>query len=121
MSFKYLNVNPLSLREQDCVTRAISTISGYSYAEIQDKLYYISQLLECEKLCVCCYQHLLDDVFCYERIPIRDYTVGEIADMYPDCKLLIRTEGHLTCVVYGVIRDLWDCSNEIADIIWIVE
>ena len=40
MSFKYYNNNPLSKEEQDCVTRAIALASGYSYAEIQDKLYY---------------------------------------------------------------------------------
>lgn len=121
MSFKYTNLNPLSLREEDCVTRAISLASGYSYAEIQDKLYYISELLECEKLCVCCYQHLLDDVFGYERIPCKNLTVGEVASMYNDCILLIRIEGHLTCVVYGVVRDLWDCSDSYADIVWLIE
>lgn len=120
MSFKYLNVNPLSLKEEDCVTRAISTATGHSYAAIQDKLYYISELLECDRLCVCCYQHLLDDVFKFERLPVRNNTVGEVAEMYDDCILLVRIEGHLTCVVYGVIRDLWDCSNSYADIVWLV-
>lgn len=120
-NFKYTNVNPLSLIEEDCVTRAISLASGYSYAEIQDKLYYISELLDCEKLCVCCYQHLLDNVFRYDRLPCRGMTVGEVADMYGDCILLVRIEGHLTCVVYGTIRDLWDCSNSYADIVWLVE
>ena len=121
MSFKYLNINPLSLKESDCVTRAISLASGYSYAEIQNKLYYISELLECEKLCVCCYKHLLDGVFKYERVPCKGYTVGEIAEMYNDKILLVRIEGHLTCVVFGVIRDLWDSSDILADIVWLVE
>lgn len=121
MSFKYTNVNPLSLREEDCVTRAISLASGHSYAEVQDKLYYIAELLDCDKLCVCCYSHLLDNVFKYERLPVRNKTVGEVAEMYDDCILLVRIEGHLSCIVYGVIRDLWDCSNSYADIVWLVE
>ena len=120
MAYKYTNLNPLDLNESDCVTRAISLASGYSYAEIQDKLYYISELLDCEKLCVCCYQHLLDNVFRYERLPVRNYTVGELSEMYDDCILLIRIEGHLTCAVYGTIRDTWDCSNSYADIAWLV-
>lgn len=120
-NFEYTNVNPLSLTEEDCVTRAISLASGYSYAEIQDKLYYISELLDCEKLCVCCYQHLLDSVFGYDRLPCRNMTVGEVAEMYDDCILLVRIEGHLTTVVYGTIRDLWDCSASYADIVWLVE
>lgn len=121
MAFKYLNLNPLDKHEEDCVTRAISLASGYSYAEVQDKLYYISELLDCEKLCVCCYQHLLDDVFKYDRLPSRGRTVGEVARDYDDCVLLVRIDGHLTCVVYGVIRDLWDCSDRYADIIWLIE
>lgn len=119
--FEYTNLNPLSLTEEDCVTRAISLASGYSYAEIQDKLYYISELMECERLCVCCYKHLLDSVFCYDRLPCYNMTVGEIADEYSDCILLVRIEGHLTCVVYGTIHDLWDCSASYADIVWLVE
>lgn len=121
MSFKYTNINPLSIKESDCVTRAIALASGYSYGEIQNKLYYISKILDCDKLCVCCYHHLLDDVFEYDRLPCDGYTVGEIADMYDDCVLLVRIEGHLTCIEYGIIKDLWDCSNSYADIVWLVE
>lgn len=121
MAFKYLNLNPLSLKEEDCVTRAIALASGYSYAEIQDKLYYISRLLECEKLCVCCYQHLLDDVFKYERVPCIGMTVEEVSTKYKDEILLIRIDGHLTCSVFGVIRDLWDCGDSLSDIVWVVK
>lgn len=120
-NFEYTNVNPLSLTEEDCVTRAISLATGYSYAEIQNKLYYISELLNCDKLCVCCYKYLLDDVFRYDRLPCRNLTVGEVAEMYSDCILLVRIEGHLTCVVYGTVHDLWDCSDSYADIVWLVE
>lgn len=116
--FKYLNVNPLSIEEEDCVTRAISLASGYSYADIQDKLYYIARLFDCEELCVCCYKHLLDDIFEYPRVKSKGRTVGELCEDYPDSILLVRIDGHLTCVVHGVIRDLWDCSDKIADIIW---
>jgi len=118
MGFKYLNLNPLSLKEEDCVTRAISLASGYSYAEIQDKLYYISKLLECEKLCVCCYTHLLDDVFKYSKIDCKGMTIGEVAKLYDDEILLIRMDGHLTCSAMGIIHDIWDCSNCDADIAW---
>ena len=116
--FKYLNINPLSLEEEDCVTRAIATCSGYSYAEIQDKLYYMARLLDMEELCVDCYKHLLDDIFCYPRLRCSGMTVGEVADRYSDNILLVRIDGHLTCLIYGVIRDLWDCSDRYADIVW---
>ena len=120
MAFNYINLNPLSLEQEDCVIRAISLASGYSYAEIQDKLYYMSQLLECDPLCVGCYQHLLDDIFKYDRVGGRGLTVQEIADLYDDCILLVRIEGHLTCCVYGKINDTWDSGDYPVDIVWVV-
>ena len=120
MAFNYINLNPLSLEQEDCVIRAISLASGYSYAEIQDKLYYMSQLLECDPLCVGCYQHLLDDIFKYDRVGGRGLTLQEIADLYDDCILLVRIEGHLTCCVYGKINDTWDCGDYPVDIVWVV-
>lgn len=118
--FKYLNVNPLDIEEADCVTRAISLASGYSYAEVQDKLYYISELLECERLCVCCYQHLLTDVFKYDKIYCRDMSVAEFAKLHPQGTYLIRMDGHLSVLHDGVVYDIWDCSNEILTDVWYV-
>lgn len=119
--FKYLNINPLSIEESDCVTRAISLASGYSYAEVKNKLYYISQLLECEHLCVCCYQHLLTDVFKYDKMYCRDMTVAEFAKLHPTGIYLIRMDGHLSVLVDGIIHDLWDCSDEILTDVWYVQ
>ena len=120
MAFKYYNNNPLSREEEDCVTRAIALASGCSYASIQDKLYYMAQLLDCEALCVGCYQNLLDYIFQYDRVPAHGYTVGEIVQKYDDSILLIRIDGHLTCAIDGVLHDLWDSSDKMADIVWVV-
>lgn len=51
----------------------------------------------------------------------RGHTVGEVAEAHPGRKLLIRIEGHLTCSMYGVVIDTWDCTDKIADCYWIVE
>ena len=45
-----------------------------------NKLYYTAKLLNCDKLCVCCYRHLLDDVFKYQRIDCDGLFVREFAD-----------------------------------------
>ena len=74
--------------------------------------------LECDELCVCCYKHLLDDIFGYPRIRAGGMTVGELSEEYPDSILIVRIEGHLTCIIHGIIRDIWDCSDKIADIVW---
>lgn len=118
--FKYVNANPLGLEEEDCVTRAISLASGYSYAEVQDKLYYISQLFECERLCVCCYEHLLDAVFQYDKVPCGSMSVAEFAEFHPIGLYLIRMDGHLSVLHNGIILDIWDCRNEILTDVWCV-
>lgn len=119
-SFTYYNNNPLSLEEEDCVTRAIALASNLPYSAIKDKLYYMAQLLDCNALCVCCYSKLLDYIFQYDRVPCRGYTVGEIVQKYDNSTLLIRMNGHLTCAIDGTLHDLWDSSEELADIVWVV-
>lgn len=119
-SFTYYNNNPLSLEEEDCVTRAIALASNLPYSAIKDKLYYMAQLLDCNALCVCCYSKLLDYIFQYDRVPCKGYTVGEIVQKYDNSTLLIRMNGHLTCAIDGTLLDLWNSSEELADIVWVV-
>lgn len=116
--FVYYNVNPDGIETEDCVTRAISLASNLPYEEIQEKLYYTARLLNCDKLCVCCYRHLLDDVFKYQRMDCDGLFVGEFADMHPDGVYLLRIDGHITCCIDGVIYDIWDCRNEFITDAW---
>ena len=120
--FVYFNNNPYGLKEEDCVTRAITLANGYcSYEEIKEKLELIAKLFNCEKLCVCCYRHLLDDVFKYQRVNCDDLLVGEFADKYPFGIFLLRINGHITCLIDGTIYDIWDCRNELITDAWRVD
>jgi hypothetical protein len=81
-----------------------------------------AELHKCEKLCLCCYHHLLDDVFGYTPIFCNDgQTVGDVAAQHSDEKIIIRIEGHLTCALYGTVLDIWDCTDKKADCYWIVK
>lgn len=75
----------------------------------------------CECLTLECYSHLLTDVF---GLPIRYCKnlekVGEISKMFPNNKVLIRMEGHLSVSVNSIIYDLFDCRNHFATCYWIV-
>ena len=51
----------------------------------------------------------------------RGATVEEIAEHYPNSKLLLRLDGHLTCCINGNCYDIWDCTNESVDVYWVVE
>lgn len=121
MAWKFLNLQPLGKLEEDCVTRAISLATGQDYKTIQEQLFLISELFECEKLCVCCYKHLLDYVYNFERIEAtQGMTIEEFLEEFNTGIFIIRVDGHLTCAIDGNIIDTWDCTNKIVDIAWFV-
>lgn len=120
IDYKFYNANPLGNIEQDCVCRAISTATEIPYKSVEEKLELIGELFECEELCVCCYHHLLEKVFGLKQKFANGKTVKEIAQEFFDNRVLIRISGHLTCSLYGVVYDIWDCTEELADIFWIV-
>lgn len=121
-NYQYYNRNPDGLHLKDCVCRAISTATGLCYEAVDNLLDLTSKEFECEKLCVCCYNSLLEDILCYRREDC-DFskTVSEVALAYPRNRLLIRVNEHLTSSVNGVVLDIWDCSNELVDCFWIVQ
>lgn len=119
--YKFYNANPLGELEQDCVCRAISTATNIDYRKIEHKLQLIGELFECEKLCVCCYHHLLEAVFGLKPKFANGKTVREVAKSYPNDILIIRIEGHLTMSDCGTVYDIWDCTQEPADIFWVVK
>lgn len=118
-SYEFFNINPLNRIEEDCVCRAISLALEEDYYTIEKKLYLIAELFECERLCVCCYRFLLDNV--YNLMRYEDYKgmyIKDFASINPYGTFLIRIDGHLTCLIDGVIYDLWDCLEEKIDLIW---
>lgn len=120
IDYQFYNANPLGNIELDCVCRAISKATDIEYYKIKDKLYHIGKLFECDSLCVCCYHHLLENVFGFKPKFANGKRVIDIAKDYPNNNVIIRIEGHLTCAIRGVIHDIWDCTKEIADIFWII-
>lgn len=120
MEFVYTNLNPFGVETDDCVSRAISLVSGCDYFDIQEKLYLVSRLFECDRLDVCCYQNLLENVFGYEPVYCQGMTVQEFADEHPFGVYLIRVPNHLTVVADNKLRDIWDCSQEMCSKAWFV-
>lgn len=120
--YQFLNVNPLGEIEEDCVCRAISLALDEDYYKIQEKLYLVAKLFECEYLCVCCYKYLLDEVYDLKRIEeVKWMTVEEFANYFPIGIFIVRVEGHLTCVIDNNIMDIWDCRDKIVDLVWEVK
>lgn len=117
--YEFFNINPLNEIEEDCVCRAISLALKEDYYLIQKKLQLVGELFECEFLCVCCYKFLLDEVYGLDRIEeCKGMTIEEFADTFPNGTYIIRVEGHCTCVIDNKLYDIWDCRNEIVDMVW---
>lgn len=121
-NYKYYNRNPDRLHLKDCVCRAISTATGLCYEAVSNLLELTANEYNCEKLCVCCYNNLLEDVLCYRKFNCNfKFTVEDVALQYPRNKLIIRVKEHLTSSINGTILDIWDCSDELVDCFWIVQ
>ena len=118
--FMYYNRNDSGMEEPDCVARAISLGTGVRYNVAWNLLSLVSGNCSCDALNVGCYSYLLEKVF---EFPVRycdeSETVADIVAMYPNNIVIIRTDGHLTCGYYGVLNDLWDCSDMFVDRYWI--
>ena len=117
--FKYCNVQPNRKKLPDCVCRAISLAVGADYFDIMALLQSNAIECGCESLNVDCYAKILDEVG-YPCFAAFGRTVEEIAAEHPDKRLIIRMDGHLTCVLYGVCHDIWDCTGIAADRFWMV-
>lgn len=121
-NFYYYNVNPYKDVEGDCVTRAISMATSIPYKAVSKLLTITAEENSCDRLCVCCYHHLLEDTLGYRVIfPKKLKTVEDIALEYPNNIVIVRIEGHLTACMYGVCVDIWDCTKEEVDCFWIVQ
>lgn len=118
--FKYLNANPDNCKEPDCVIRAISLALRIPYNVVLRMLNENGDIYTCDDLCVMCYSKLLSDRFGLTSKNGRRRTIGEVAEEYCDDVLIIRTNGHLTCSIYGDVYDIWDCRGETCDIFWVV-
>lgn len=118
-NYRYLNLQPLGMHDEDCVCRAISLAVNEDYYKVDNQLKLVAQLLECDELCVCCYKFLIEKV--YGLIPSNEFkgmAISDFLNVHPEGIYIIRINGHLTCAIDGVIFDIWDCSEEIIDMIW---
>lgn len=116
--FVYYNRNPEGETIGDCVIRAISLASDMDYYEVEHKLYLLSELLECDKFCICCYRYLLDDVFKYPTVDAEGYSLEQFAKLHPYGKYIVRMDGHLSTIIDGVCYDIFDCTHEILTDAW---
>ena len=119
--FKYLNINPNGEEIGDCVTRAIALATGMNYFDVAEDLIMSADILGCDALYLCCYTHLLDDIYNFPQVECEGYTVGEFADLHPIGRYIVRMDSHLSCIIDNCIYDIWNCKDEILSRAWRVD
>ena len=119
--YKYYNENPNGYHIPDCVIRAITTATGLSYYDVISKLKINANMFNCDELNVRCYEKLLDYDFNLPHYIGNGKTASEIALDFKDNIIILRMDGHLSVALYGVIHDIWDCSDEIITDFWRVD
>lgn len=117
MEFEKKNVNPKGRKSDDCVIRALSTLSGLRWESIYKRL--------CELGLEMCrmpnekatYEKWLKQVgYIKHKQPRREdgtkYTVEELVDELDVRNCVITVAQHMTVVEDGVLIDTWDCSQK---------
>lgn len=120
--FFYVNLNPLGKKTGDCVIRATALALGVDWYKASDLLYRQARNCGCEMSCIGCYSKLFEQLG-LQKIDLSntELTVEQAAILYKDNTVIIRIKGHLTCALNGKIHDIWDCSQENVDCMWVVK
>ena len=118
--FKYHNENPQGYHIPDCVIRAITLALNIPYNEVVSLLLKNGKYYSCDCLNKVCYEKLLDYDFGLPHYFGNKKKAKDIAQEFSNDILILRMEGHLSCSIYGVIHDIWNCSYEEITDFWIV-
>lgn len=117
-SFRYYNVSPDGEHKNDCVTRAISLACNMPYAETRKKLRCVATLFDCERICMSCYKHLIENVLYCKPLDCDGMTVEMFADMHPSGIYLVRMEQHISTIIDNTIYDIFDCRDHLLTNAW---
>ena len=116
--YVYYNRNDDQVKRNDCVTRAISLASSLPYKTIRRKLRYTARLLDCEKLCVSCYEFLIREVLGGVQKNCEGMTVNDFADLHPYGTYLLRMDGHICTLMDFTLYDIFDCREHFITNAW---
>ena len=116
--YVYYNRNDDQVKRNDCVTRAISLASGFPYKTIRRKLRYTAKLLDCDKLCVSCYEWLIREVLGGTSVNCEGMTVNDFAELHPNGTYLLRMDGHICTLIDYTLFDIFDCRENFITNAW---
>lgn len=119
----YKNKNPLGRQVNDCVIRAISLAEGRSwddvYSELSKKAQEEGTLIDDVNFV----EFYLNDRYkkmCYKKKGLK-ISLNDFARQFNRGVYLVTMQGHITCVINGIIYDIWDCGLKEIWCAWKVE
>ena len=123
-TFKWHNVNFKGKITGDCVVRAIALASGIDWkTEIMREANFDINTGYIARSDVAKYLEYIGGWEKHKMPKHEDgtrYTVRELAEELKNepCPVIVSVANHLTCVVNGQIRDLWDCGYKCVGNYW---
>lgn len=113
MKFQYYNNNPLGRHVNDCTVRAIALATGRSWDDTYKELsnYAREQAITFSEV------EFINDYlsqqyprYCQDKSH-SVVTVGDFSDLQLQGTWLVTMNGHITCIIDGVIYDIFNPSS----------
>lgn len=117
--YRHFNKNSYGNYIDDCVIRAISTLTDRTWRSVYDEM---SRLAGDRGLMfdnVTFVEDYLDER--YSRVNHHDITVGEFAKEHPIGRYAVTMDNHITSIIDGDIIDTFDPSNRVMRCAWRVK
>ena len=118
--YRYYNPHPKGLLTDDCVKRAIVVVTGKSYEAVQRELNAYKKISGAEtfnsakNLC-----YVEDRLGAEKIIPEESLTAETFCREYPRGRYILAMEEHWSACVDGVIYDVWDCSGNLVNAVYV--
>lgn len=117
--FRYRNVNPNKRDINDCSIRSISVAEGMSWDEAYEELSTQARRKGLMMDSAEFIESYLDER--YDRICLKEKTVGEFLEENPYGTFLVTMKGHITVIKDGVLYDTFDCRDRLMWCAWEVD
>lgn len=111
--YKYYNPHPKGLSTDDCVKRAIVTVTGRYYAAVQRELNNYKKVTGAKAFNSVKNLRYVEDALGASKITLDGtLTADEFCKKHPRGRFILDMDGHWSACVDGCIYDTWDCGKE---------
>ena len=111
--YQYYNPHPKGLFTDDCVKRAIVTVTGLDYVKVQRALNEYKVVTGAQFFNSIKNLRYAEDVLGAKKVTFPSkLTAEDFCKKHPRGRFILDMDGHWSACVDGCIYDTWDCSKE---------